>query len=550
MQTLKNTFLTCLGTLLFISACTQHPPLKTWETYDEGPEIVANAEHPIKRMRYKRLLSLSADRNALFAPFAKALTTFSTPEYEALKPLILEQNIPTLQEHIRSGSLSYEKLTLFYLYRMYHIEMDHQTFLNALISLNPNVLDEARSKDREFQQNQTVLPLFGMPILLKDNINTQGLATTAGAAAFSTNLPPADAFIVQRLKAAGALILGKVNLSEWAYYFCSGCPVGYSALGGQTLNPYGRKKFETGGSSSGSGVAVAANYAVAALGSETSGSILSPSGKNAVVGLKPTIGKLSRGGIIPISEFLDTAGPMTKSVLDNALLLNALIGHDPEDPLSYASEPIALDSLKNPSLKGRRMGYFTQYQKDSLYQNALTVLRNAGAELVAIEPPKVDFSGFRTLLSATMKNDLSAYIQKYAQAELPFTEVADIVAFNAQDSLLYAPYGQALFEGIVADTTSSASLEQLKVRLQKEARRYFDTPMKNDQLDLVLSINNYTAGYAAAAHYPALTVPMGFYPSGEPANLTFIAPAQGEQLLYIVAAAFEQKTHYRKPPNF
>jgi amidase len=539
-----------LLTLLVFFACTEKPVLKIWESYDETAEIATNADHPIKRMHYKRLISKTADRNLLFKPFEKALPRFSDAQYETLKPFILEQDIPTIQKHIASGNLSYETLTLFYLYRMYRIELDRERYLNALISLNPSVLEEAKAKDVAFQKNPNQPPLFGMPILLKDNLNTQGIATTAGAAAFANNIPEQDAFIVNKLKAAGALILGKVNMSEWAYYFCSGCPVGYSALGGQTLNPYGRKKFESGGSSSGSGVAVAANYAVAAIGSETSGSILSPSGKNAVVGLKPTIGTLSRGGIIPISETLDTAGPMTKFVIDNALLFNAMLGQDTDDTYSFHRQSIDIEALKNASVAGRRVGYFESYKEDSLYQNALEQLKIAGALLIPFDPPKINFSGFRTLLDVDMKKDLPNYINRYANPDLAFEDVASIIAFNAKDTLLYAPYGQALFEGIVADTTHVEDFKKLRKRLQEEAQRYFATAMEANDMEVVLSINNYTAGYAAAAHYPALTVPMGFYPTGEPANLTFIAPSKKEEILFEFAAAFEQMTHHRKPPNF
>ena len=170
-----------------------------------------------------------------------------------------------IQEHVQQGSLTYEQLTLFYLYRIYRFETARDTYLNAIIALNPEVLEQARMRDQNRAQELSH-PLYGMPILLKDNINALPMATTAGAAAFKDNIPSDDAFLVKRLKAKGALILGKVNLSEWAYYFCQGCPLGYSAMGGQTLNPYGRKTFESGGSSSGSGVAVAANYAMAAIG--------------------------------------------------------------------------------------------------------------------------------------------------------------------------------------------------------------------------------------------------------------------------------------------
>ena len=350
--------------------------------------------------------------------------------------------------------MTYESLTLFYLYRIYHFELQRETYLNAIIALNPNVLKEAREKDRKRKADITH-PIYGMPILLKDNINALPMATTAGAAAFRENTPQRDAFLVKQLKAKGALILGKVNLSEWAYYFCQGCPLGYSAMGGQTLNPYGRKQFETGGSSSGSGVAVAANYTVAAIGSETSGSILSPSGKNSVVGLKPTIGAVSRSGVVPISSTLDTAGPMTKNVLDNAILMSAITGEDNNDSYSYASQDIRFQGLDTIHLKGKRLGLIRNFSSDSLMQIAVKKMEAAGAIIIPFDPPKTKMNQFRTILDVDMKKDFPLYIQQHGSKTLDFDSVKDIVAFNQKDSLLHAPYGQRIFERIAQDTTSA-----------------------------------------------------------------------------------------------
>ena len=222
-----------------------------------------------------------------------------------------------------------------------------------------------------------------MPILLKDNVNATGMPTTAGAVALKNNNTD-DAYITARLKQEGALILGKANLSEWAYFFCGDCPSGYSAVGGQTLNPYGRKTIDTGGSSSGSGVSIAANFAVAAVGTETAGSILSPASQNSVVGLKPTIGLLSRSGIVPISSTLDTPGPMTKNVIDNAILLAALYGYDNTDSKSKSFKwpgNYYINGLKNgnPSIKGKRFGAIKRLLSDTLYINAVNVLKAQGA---------------------------------------------------------------------------------------------------------------------------------------------------------------------------
>ncbi len=533
---------------LFVACSFQQAELKRWEAYDETTEIEANANHPIKRMRYKRIQSQHTDRNTFFAPFKKDLLGFTEEDHNSLKPLILEQDILKIQQHVQNGSLTYEQLCLFYIYRMYKYENNPKTYLNALITLNPEILSQARMRDKNRKEDLSH-PLYGMPILLKDNINATPMATTAGAAAFKENIPSEDAFLVKKLREKGALILGKVNLSEWAYYFCQGCPLGYSALGGQTLNPYGRRQFETGGSSSGSGVAVAANYAVAAIGSETSGSILSPSGKNSVVGLKPTIGAISRSGVVPISSSLDTAGPMTKSVLDTAILMHALVAEDPTDSYSFTTTPISYQNLEATSLKGKRLGLIRPFEEDSLMQQAVFKLKEAGAEVVSYNPPEVSMDQFRKLLDVDMRADLPKYIEKHASKSLVFDSVQDIVAFNIKDSLLHAPYGQGIFLRITKETLSQEDFSKTKKILMKNAKRYFEEPMKAYDLDAVISIDNRTASYAAAAHYPAMGVPMGFTTSGQPQNLTIITPSRTEQHLLELGAAFERLMQARKTPE-
>lgn len=321
---------------------------------------------------FRVLDSKYLNNSTIWSNFNAELDAFSEENYNNLKPFILEKDIPTIQKYVSQGILSYELLVKFYLYRIRKYDRENALSLNSVISLNPNVLNEAREADKN-RKNANEFSVFGMPILLKDNINAQGMPTTAGAVALEQNFVN-DAFIVNQLKANGALILGKANLSEWAYFFCGDCPSGYSAIGGQTLNPYGRRVLDTGGSSSGSGVAVAANFCVAAIGSETSGSILSPSSQNSVVGLKPTIGLLSRTGIVPISSTLDTPGPITKNVIDNAIVLTAMFGYDETDFSSVeANRDLFLepDKYSSASLKGKRFGAFTRFLNDTLYLNAL-----------------------------------------------------------------------------------------------------------------------------------------------------------------------------------
>ncbi|MEM9679122.1 MAG: amidase family protein, partial [Bacteroidota bacterium] len=390
-----------------------------------------------------------------------------------------------------------------------------------------------------------------MPILLKDNVNASDMATTAGAVALMNNVTN-DAFIVSQLKSKGALILGKANLSEWAYFFCGDCPSGYSAVGGQTLNPYGRRIMDTGGSSSGSGVSVAANFCVAAIGSETSGSILSPSSQNSVVGLKPTIGLVSRSGIVPISSTLDTAGPMAKNVTDTAILLDAIFGEDKSDAKTITAlweTGFYYEDLKSGSLKGKRFGVFKRLLQDTLYLEALEVVKAQGAEIIEIDEEQVGLPNFIRLLNIDMKNDLPKYMEDYANSGITLRTVSDVVAFNLKDSMATMPYGQRLFKGIVADTGDDIFLERIKDTLKTNGLQFFNQPMQQQNLNGFLSINNYHAGYAAVAEYPALTVPMGYTKEGAPKGLTFISTRLREKQLLEWAYAYEQASKKRLTPK-
>ncbi|TCI84636.1 amidase family protein [Tenacibaculum sp. M341] len=532
--------------IVIVIGCKQQEKkqIQYFKKYNETTEISEQQNHDNDRMKFKLLQSKYLDMNEVFAPFYEDLQQFSEEKYNSLQPLIIEQNIPSIQQSIQNGKLSYEQLTLFYLYRIRKFESDSSKYLNAIIHLNPNVIAEAKQKDQELKkQKVSKESVFGMPILLKDNINTKNMPTTAGALALANNSTD-DAFITKRLKENGALILGKVNLSEWAYYFCSGCPLGYSAVGGQTLNPYGRKVFETGGSSAGSSVATATNYAVATIGTETAGSITSPSSQNSVVGLKPTIGLLSRSGIVPISSTLDTPGPMTKSVIDNYILLKALLGKDTSDQKSFTLTETEKE-FKTIDLKDKKFGIFTDLLNDSIYQKTINTIKEAGATIIEITPEQASLQGFLTLLNIDMKHDLPAYLTNKNITE---KTVEDIVAFNEKDSLLRAPYGQQLFEGIVKDTTSSKEFEKIKMNLKKAGISYFDV-LKNQQLDAILSINNYHSAYSAVAEYPNLTIPMGYKDNGEPINLTFIGLPKTEFKLLSIGLAFEQLTKVRKLPK-
>ncbi|MUP46260.1 amidase [Gramella sp. BOM4] len=504
----------------------------------------------VEEMEFKVVDSKFIDQDEMWKPFESDLSGFSTEVYEEVKALVFEKSIPEIQQSIEEGKLTYEEVALFYLTRIREYDRENDLSLNSVISLNPDLIQEARQKDQQRSATSQRHPIYGIPVLLKDNINTAAMPTTAGAAAMRENQTD-DAFIVKRLKENGALVLGKANLSEWANFFCDGCPNGFSTVGGQTLNPYGRKIHDTGGSSSGSGVAVAANLAPVAVGSETSGSILSPSSSNSVVGLKPTIGFLSRGGIVPISSTLDTPGPMTKFVVDNAILLDAMKGVDDADSASKEAgeqEKEYYSDLKLNSLKGKRFGAMKSLMEDSLYARAVQDLRDLGAEVIIEDPERVGLPNFVRLLNLDMKKDLAAYFQNYG-GEVDYKNVQDIIDYNNLDSLNRAPYGQAMFYGIVADSATDEEFAAIKDTLRNIGAKVFEEPMKEHDLDAVLSINNYHAGFAAVAKYPAITVPMGFTSENRPMGLTFIGKPFSEKELLQLAYVFENKTKRRKTPK-
>ena len=537
--------------LLFLSMCS----ILSCKEHSNSVEPESNdvvKDSTLKEREYSVLDSKILDVDQLWEPFNQDLDQFTDTDYTRVKSLAFEKTIPEIQNAIAEAKLTYEDLVLFYLTRIKKYDRNNELSLNSVIALNPNVITEAKKLDLAKKEIDSY-SIYGMPILLKDNINASGMPTTAGAVAFENNKTE-DAFITKQLKANGALILGKANLSEWAYFFCNDCPSGYSAIGGQTLNPYGRKIHDTGGSSSGSGVSMAANFAVAAVGSETSGSILSPSSSNSIVGLKPTIGLLSRGGIVPISSTLDTPGPMTRSVVDNAILLQAMTGLDSEDSKAVSLKAPKTDyvsALKNLNpteyLKGIRLGYYNNY-KDTLYVTAVRELREAGAILVELERPEIDLPQFLRVLNLDMQKDLPDYITKYGSKELALKDLTEITAFNKEDSLIRMPYGQGLLYGVLADSASTEEFAAIKDTLERNGRQFFDEPIRSNNLDAVLSINNYMAGFAAVAKYPAITVPMGYKDTNEPMGLTFIAPTLSEAKLLELAYAYEVISKKRKTP--
>ena len=534
-----------LTLVLFFLSC--ETGLEKWKSYDQRAEISNNSLNENKKLQYKRIQSISSDKNDLISGYEKEINNFIETKYDKLASKILEKSIPEIQQSIIKKEFNYYDLTLFYISRIYLIEFNKNTYLNSIISINRNALDEARVRDKT--GNADIYSIFGIPILLKDNIGFEGLATTAGAHSLQNNYTR-DAFIIEGLKDKGAIILGKTNLSEWANYFCSGCPNGYTALGGQTLNPYGRMIIDTGGSSSGSGVATTSNLSSVSLGSETSGSILSPSSANSLVGMKPTIGNVSRSGIIPISSTLDTAGPMTKYIIDNIIVYNAINEYDNKDSYSKQNRDIQIKNVINFKPNEIKLGYYSNfYKNDNVYKNAIDFLRQKQIELIEIDAPKVNMAGFAKILDEDMRKDLKDYFLKYGNDDLSVSDIKSIIDYNNLDSIERSPYGQSIFKKIIRDTMPKDDFLKLKLRLMAEGNKFYDIPINKHNLDAVLSINNYHAGYAAAAHNPALTVPMGLRENNEPAGLTFISKSNSEQTLYELGHYFESNFSGRVPPE-
>lgn len=552
----SSSHLTKIGSLalflsfIYIMGCQEKPKtvIPAWTPYDESAEIAANADNESIRLRYKLIQSQVTDKNKMLKSIESQLGYFGEEDYQTLYPLIYEQDIMSIQKSVSSGDLTYENLTKWYLYRIAKYENNKETYLNGVIAVNPRAVEEAIKKDK--LQQGTNHPIFGIPVLLKDNINFQGLPTTAGAHALKDNYT-SDAFIVKQIKTNGGIILGKTSLSEWANYNCMNCPNGFSVIGGQTLNAYGRKIFDTGGSSSGSGVTIAGNYATVAVGTETSGSILSPSSASSLVGLKPTIGLLSRGGIVPISSTLDTPGPMTRSVMDNAILLSAMTGEDQMDAATK-DNPKNIDyysDLGSSSLEGMRFGVNKSLMSDSVYSANVALLNELGAITIELEPAEIEFQGFSSLLRGDMKKDLAHYLTTYAGKDVVVKSVQDVVNYNLEDSTVRIPYGHARFAGILDESIPDEELAELSDRLDAAGKSFFEGPMVEHQLDAVLSLNNRGAGYAAAAKYPCLTVPMGYNAEGRPMGLTFIARSFEEDKLLRIGYAFEQGSEARIPPE-
>ncbi len=484
-----------------------------------------------------------------------------------------EADIAGLQARMASGELDSVTLTRAYLDRIAAIDRAGPT-LRAVIELNPDALKDAARLDAERRAGRLRGPLHGIPLLIKDNIGARPMSTTAGSLALE-GFRPDDAFLVARLRAAGALILGKSNLSEWANFRSPHSTSGWSARGGQTRNPYALTRNPC-GSSSGSAVAVAANLATAAVGTETDGSIVCPAAVNGIVGLKPTVGLVSRSGIVPISFSQDTAGPMTRNVADAAALLTAMAGRDTADPATATMPGRAVYDytarLHGDGLRGARIGLLRNRLSErpdiaAAMDNAVAVLREAGATVVPAEIP--GDGGWnepeRELLLYEFKAGLERYLDVHGA---PIRTLAQLIAFNHEHAEREMPFfGQELLE----EAEAKGGLgERAYISARTRARRLagtegIDAALRLQRLDALIAPTTGVAwpttpgqgddfpggsyGAAAVAGYPSLSVPMG-HADGLPLGLLFMGTAWSEPRLIELGYAYEQLTRARRPPAF
>jgi amidase len=487
---------------------------------------------------------------------------------------LTEATIADLQARMQSGQMSAREIAAKYLERIK--EVDGQ--IKSIIETNPDALRIAEESDKERKSGKVRSPLHGIPVLLKDNIDTADrMKTTAGSLALvDAPTPRDDAFLVQRLREAGAVILGKTNLSEWANFRSESSSSGWSGRGGQTKNPYMLDRSPC-GSSSGSGAAIAANLAAVAIGTETDGSIVCPASINGIVGIKPTLGLVSRSGIIPIAHSQDTAGPMCRTVTDAAILLNAIVGTDARDAITAQAAKGEKDYtrfLKKDGLKSRRIGVMRQYfgrneRVDKLMETQIRVLKDGGAEVIDVTIPtfgKFGDAEYEVLLYE-FKADLNRYLQGRGSR---YKTLAELIKFNEENVAKEMPYfGQEIFikaeeKGDLDSREYRLALLQSKVMTQEQG---IDAVMNKNKLDALFapsnapvwmidlvngdSPTNYigSSSLAAISGYPNITVPAGFI-SDLPIGVSFFGRAFSEPVLLEIAYAFEQMTKARKLPKF
>jgi amidase len=491
------------------------------------------------------------------------------------QPLIdlREYDIAALQTAMRSGDLKSQDIVGYYLAEIARI--DHAgPELRSIIEINPDAMEIAVSLDQERAESGPRGPLHGIPVVLKANIDTgDRMHTTAGSLALATHRAADDAFLVTRLRAAGAVILGKANLSEWANFRSGRSSSGWSSLGGQTKNPYDPRRNPCGSSS---GSAVAANLTALAVGTETDGSIVCPAGINGVVGVKPTLGLVSRDGIIPGAQNYDTAGPLARTVTDAAILLTAMSGVDPSDPATANGPDGAPDyaaGLSANALQGKRIGVLRNYwgagddsYAEAVFDQAVETLKSSGAEIV--DPIELEIDGMWEAEDVAFSYELKAGIDSYLQASgASVKSLEEVIRFNAENAEAVMPFfGQEVMEaaqkkGPLSEDAYLKALADSK-RISQAA---IDGALKSNRIDAIIAPANSPAwltdhvngdvgfglsssSYAAVSGYASVTLPAGFF-RGLPIGVSFIAGAYSDKRLIDMAYAFEQASKARRAPE-
>jgi amidase len=528
----------------------------------------------------------TAKRPLDFSPFAAALQDFPRARAAALDSLLPGKTIPDLHSLMAAGDLTAAELVTWYVDRIARYDVNK---LNSVLALNPDALAIAAELDTARAAGALRGPLHGIPVLLKDNIATgDRMHTTAGAYALKDWHADRDAFLAARLRAAGAVILGKTNLSEWANYMDPCMPSGFSVLGGQTRSPYG--PFDPSGSSSGSAVAVAAHFATVSVGSETSGSLTQPGRSNSLVALRPSLGLLSRDHIIPLSPDLDTAGPMARSVTDAARLLNVLAAADSRDPKTAAAAELrGIDFTQHLSLaaaRDLRVGVLIPTRatasslefKQGLLEGALgrplteterrtllaeevlpdfggdpavavAALAALGIPAVQIDdstlPPAVDTAS--PLLPYGFRAGIDSFFGALGPAA-PIKSLADVVAINNQDPANRAPYGHALLADAAANQATAAEYARIHAASVAFAQAWLDAVFAAHAIDVLVSGMAYTSN-AGAAGIPALTIPAGLDPQGRPQGIILTGPYGADADLLALGYALEQHLQARVEPD-
>jgi amidase len=536
--------------------------------------------------RLRRSLVLTTLLALLLGIFGAAALAAKPPPHTKVSGIDIDATtIPQLQKLMNSHRIHAVQLTNFYLRRIRQLNPT----LNAVITVSPTADADARAADQA-RRNGDHRPLLGIPIIVKDNVNTTGMPTTAGSWALAGSTP-GDAFIAQKLKAAGAIIIGKANLSEWANFRSAPSSSGWSGIGGQTNMPYVLDRNPC-GSSSGSGVVAAADLAVAAVGTETDGSIVCPSGANGVVGIKPTLGLWSRAGVVPISANQDTAGPMARNVTDAAVLLGAATGVDPNDAATKDQAGHAFTDytkfLDDKALKGARIGVWRAgtYDKqlvgsvvEPILGRTIAALKAEGATV--IDGTDIDLSASANELAALLcefKTDIATYLKTYAHGTNPVTHqpypqtLAQLIEFNQDHPNLEGPWNDLIFELAEATNGRDADCAALRDATTPPIQAAIDKLMAEKDLDAIIALTNgpawptnsnpeegdldghfeYFVGSSTAAAvsgYADITVPAD-YDAGLPIGITFIGGRWAEPKLLGLAYDYERATHVRVPPQF